>query len=196
MRPGVSTQDVNDTQGLLTVSWNVYLIFSFSFKMSSCTSLGLQHLSAPQHLHEKEAQKNGTKVACVASCSMWSLQALTPFLQLWVTSLAPMLKFCAGVLGDRRRIFYSSLLINTLALAEYSAAGPCCLAYCKGCVCSAPWPQAKQKMRWWDRGKRDFRSMTHSATANNKKWWPNHTTYAPKFWGTFRSNVAIIFAQN
>lgn len=36
------------------------------------------------------------------------------------------------------------------------------------CVCSAPWPQAKQETRWWDRRKINFRSMTHSATANNK----------------------------
>lgn len=37
---------------------------------------------------------------------------------LWVDSLACFLKFSAGVLGDRRRIIYSSPLVNTPELAE------------------------------------------------------------------------------
>lgn len=40
------------------------------------------------------------------------------FMLLWVDSLACILKFSAGVLGDRRRIIYSSPLVNTLELAE------------------------------------------------------------------------------
>lgn len=37
---------------------------------------------------------------------------------LWIDSLACILKFSAGVLGDRRRIIYSSPLVNTPELAE------------------------------------------------------------------------------
>lgn len=40
------------------------------------------------------------------------------FLLLWVASLACLLKFCTGVLGDGRKIICSSPLINTLELAE------------------------------------------------------------------------------
>lgn len=39
------------------------------------------------------------------------------FLLLWVASLACILKFCTGVLGDGRKIICSSPLINTLELA-------------------------------------------------------------------------------
>lgn len=41
------------------------------------------------------------------------------FLLLWVASLGCILNFCTGVLGDRRRIIYSSPLVNTPELAEF-----------------------------------------------------------------------------
>lgn len=49
---------------------------------------------------------------CVVSAGAHSI---TP---LWVAILTCILKFCAGVLGDRRRIIYNSPSINTLELAE------------------------------------------------------------------------------
>lgn len=114
-RPGVwqvSTQDTSDTQGLLTVQWNVYLIF-FPLDLKYIVALGLYHLSGPQCLYDKshwtqlkkhrqwyQGRVHGV-LLCVASAGARS------FLPLWVASLACTVKFCAGVLGDRRRVMHS-----------------------------------------------------------------------------------------
>lgn len=55
-----------------------------------------------------------------------------------------------------------------------------CSTYRKGCMHSALGAKAKQETLWWDRGRIDFRSMTHSATANSRNVWPNHIIYSYK----------------
>lgn len=72
-------------------------------------------------------------------------------------------------------------------IGRISAPRKSCSAYRKGRMHSALGPKAKQETLWWDRGRINFRSMTHSPTANNKNGWPNRIIYSHRIKQGYRA---------
>lgn len=142
-------------------------------------ALGLYHFSAPQCLHDKrkvieqntkstenryQGQMHGV-LLCVASTGAHS------FMLLWVASLANLLKFCAGVLGVRRRAIYNSPFINTLELAEPLPQERVAQHIVRD-VCSLLLDLKPNKRRSDGTEAKQTSSVTQFTTANNKNGEP------------------------
>lgn len=173
-------QEAGDIQGPLTVQWNVYLIF-FLFVSKYIIAL---HLACCTGVHLSVRVVRGESSSVTQKHRKWSQGHVCGVLlcvQVQVFTLSYFFGLPAWLaFWNSTQEFWELGVLSALHPWETPlnwqnpAPGTSCSPYCKGWMRSALGREAKQETQWWDGGRRDSRSMTHSTIANNKNCWRNH----------------------